>query len=257
MKHTKEEMRADLKALGIKAGDTLLMHSSFKALGGIEGDAAGVFEVLLDVLGPEGTLVLPALSYESVTLQRPFFDVRETPSCIGWLPEYFRTSVPGVKRSLHATHSCCAVGKNADALLRGHCLDVTPVGQNSPFAKLPLCGGKILMLGCHPNHNTSMHGVEETAEPPYLFNRDVHAEYLLRDYDGSEHKVTSLRHWFGEGHRYSQQYARIMNYLEDGELYNGKILDADCVLMDAAAVWKHGKEALLKDPYSFVENTMA
>ena len=162
--HTREHLKQDLAALGVQPGDAILMHSSFKALGGMEDGAKGFFEAFQELLGEEGTLVLPALSYESVSREQPHFDVRTTPSCVGYLPEYFRTQIASI-RSLHPTHSCSAVGRQADFLCSEHYRDRTPVGPHSPFARLPQVHGKILILGSHPDHNTTLHGVEETAEP--------------------------------------------------------------------------------------------
>ena len=144
--HTTQQLFDDLKALGVNPGNTILMHSSWKSLGGLEGGPAAFFETFLRLLGTEGTLVLPALSYDNVHFDQPVFDVLNTTSCIGFLPEYFRTQIPGVVRSLHASHSCCIRGKHATFLAEGHELDETPVGPNSPFAKLPQLDGWILML---------------------------------------------------------------------------------------------------------------
>ena len=253
--HTCEQLKHDLSALGISAGDSVLMHSSYKSLGGIDGGAAAFFDTFLDLLTPEGNLILPALSYASVTRDQPVFDVRTTPSCIGYLPEYFRTSVPGVLRSLHPTHSCCAKGKDAAWITADHQKDNTPVGQNSPFYKMQQLNGWILILGSHPDHNTTLHGVEETAEPPYLLVHDHPIAYTL--YDGEGNTVTqpnALRHHFTRDNIvYNQRYARILNLLEGDEVRYGKVLDADCVLMHAPTVWKKGKAALEKDPFYFVE----
>lgn len=252
--HTSRQLIADLARLGIVSGDIILMHSSYKSLGGIEGGAEGFFKAFLDLLGPEGTLVLPALSYRDVSREQPVFDVLNTPSCIGYLPEFFRTQVPGVIRSLHPTHSCCMTGRYAEFLSEGHELDDTPVGPHSPFAKLPKLGGKILMLGCNPDHNTSMHGVEETAEPPYLLDRSERIPYVLKDAEGREHRQSALRHNFVlNGHYHEQRYSRILPLLSNDEASYGKVLDADCVLMDASAVWTKGHEQLLHDPFYFVE----
>ncbi len=251
--HTKEQLNQDLAALGVQPGDSILMHSSFKSLGGIEEGAKGFFEAFLALLGEEGTLVLPALSYESVTKESPYFDQLKTPSCIGYLPEYFRTQAASI-RSLHPTHSCSAVGKNADFLCKEHYRDRTPVGPHSPFARLPLVNGKILILGSHPDHNTTLHGVEETAEPEYVFDRTSPIVYTVTDAEGRTAQVTHLRHGFHFPDRYyDQKYARIIDLLDETEVHTGKVLDADCVLMDAKAVWKKGHEALLKDPLYFVE----
>lgn len=252
--HTIHQLYDDLKALGIRPGDAVLMHSAYKSLGGIEGGAKAFFETFLRLLGPEGTLIVPALSYESVTAEQPVFDVRETPSCVGYLPEFFRTQMPDVVRSLHPTHSCCIAGKRAAEMAAGHELDDTPVGPHSPFAKLPKIGGWILMLGCGTNCNTSMHGVEETAEPPYLLIRDRRVPYVLRDGDGREIVQSALRHNFSiDGKHYIQRYSRIVPLLSKDDVRTGKVLDADCTLMRAEAVWKAGREMLLKDPFYFVD----
>lgn len=252
--HTLRQLESDLRALGLCAGSSVLMHSSYRSLGGVEGGAAGFFRAFLDLLGPGGTLVLPALSYRDVGPEQPVFDALRTPSCVGYLSEFFRTQVPGVLRSLHPTHSCCAVGRHAAELTAGHERDETPVGPNSPFAKLPETGGWILMLGCSADRNTSMHGVEETAEPPYLLDRAVRIPYVLRAADGTEIPRPSIPHCFRFGGLFcAQRYSRILDMLPPGALRRGRVLDAECVLMRASAVWEVGRKALERDPFCFVE----
>src|SRR5581483_84933 len=133
----------DLQALGLRSGDVVMVHASFRALG--LSDPEAIIQALLAALGDRGTLLMPALSY----LQQPptFHNTLTTPACVGFLPEYFRTR-PGTRRSLHPTHSVCGVGARAGELLAYHYDDITPCGENSPFHKLLHCGGKILMLGC-------------------------------------------------------------------------------------------------------------
>ncbi len=252
--HSIEQFKADLRALGLKDGDTVMVHSSYKSLGGIEDGPAGVFKGLLEVLGEEGTLILPGFSFDTVTRENPVFDIYETPSCVGFLPEYFRTQVEGVIRSLHATHSLCLKGKRAEELASGHEKDLTPVGENSPLAKLPKIDGKILMLGNGAGSNTSMHGVEELSEPPYLFDRTRPVEYTLKIGDKVIKQPNAIRHNFVvNGKHLGQRYARIVEHLTKEECSVGKVLDADCYLFSAKAVWEKGHELLIKDPYYFVE----
>ena len=252
--NTKQQFISDLAALGVTPGDAIMVHSSYKSLGGIEDGARGLFDAFLSYLGQNGTLMLPAFSFSTVTREVPYFDVRSTPSCIGYLPEYFRTAVPGVLRSLHPTHSCCAIGRHAQYLTEVHFLDRTPVGPHSPIALLPKIGGKILILGSHPDHNTTLHGVEETAEPEYLFNRTAPIVYTITDANGKTTSVTHLCHGFyTPTAEYLQKYARILDILPPDTFTRGKILDADCVLMDAAAVWEYGHAALVRDPLFFVD----
>lgn len=254
MEHSVKQLKQDLMNLGIVPGDMVLMHSSYKALGGIDGGAKAFFEAFIELLGEDGTLILPALSFKDVTRENPVFDCMTTPSCCGYLTEYFRTSVPGVVRSMHATHSCCVIGKHKEELIKDHELDMTPVGKNSPFAKLPRYNGKILFLGCGTGPNTSMHGVEETAEPPYCIDRENPIDYVLKNGEIVIEQKGALRHNFNtqDGH-VTQRYGRITQLLSDDEMSFGKVLSADACVMDSVAVWQKGREKLIEAPLWFVD----
>ena len=56
---TEPELVAQLKQLGITPGGILLVHSSLRPLGKVEGGAETVVNALLEALGPEGTLLMP------------------------------------------------------------------------------------------------------------------------------------------------------------------------------------------------------
>lgn len=243
----KQWTQADLSQLGIGKGDQLLVHASLNALGKFPERANIVVSALLDQIGPMGTLLMPALSYKTVTPENAFFDVTQTPSCVGGLPEFFRT-FPGVQRSMHPTHSVCAFGKLSDYFLSEHLLDDTPCGPHSPFAKLPKVNGKILFLGCGSRPNTSMHGVEEGVEPTYLLGARVN--YQLRDQKGMVFSKAYTTHDFAG---FEQRYDRIEGLLGIDSCRKGKVLQADSVLMDAKSIWEIGTLQLKQDPYFFVD----
>lgn len=249
-----DKLKKDLFNIGIRPGDTILMHSSYKSLGSIEGGAETFFRAFLELLGKDGTLVVPALSFESVTSENPIFDLHATPSCVGYLSEFFRTKVQGVVRSMHATHSCCALGRYAKEITEGHEKDLTPVGDNSPFTRLPRYGGKILMLGCGLRCNTSMHGVEETAEPPYCIERRSTVNYILKD-SNRIIKQAAYRHSFvtDKGEHIVQRYDRLADILSTDEIKHGYILDAESYLIDARAMWQKGHDKLVAKPLYFVD----
>ena len=252
MSYTKTELIKDFENLGIKSGDKILIHASFKAMGEIEGGAKTFFDALKEVLTDEGAIVIPTLSYNPV-YQTLEFDLNKTPSCVGWLTEYFRTEVKDVIRSIHPTHSCAVWGKTAEWFTEGHEKDDTPIGENSPFAKLREVGGKILMIGNINNHNTTLHGVEEAGKAPYVFDYSAEPiEYRVTNSLGEAFKMKVRRHNIGQS-GFLQQYSRIENLLSERELTYGKLLDADATLMDAKAVWKKGVEKIKSDPYYFVD----
>lgn len=244
------QLTADLLALGVQPGGVLLVHSSLRSLGAeISRENQGaeiVVQSLLLALGESGTLLMPALSYESVGVFNPFFDVNKTPACIGALQEYFRTR-PGTVRSVHPTHSVCGVGQRAQELLSDHRLDTTPCGPHSPFSRLPDFGGQLLFIGCGLRPNTSMHAIEELVEPPYLYGEPV--EYRIVLADGSQIRMTVRRHNF-KGWR--QRYDRLEDVQSDG-LVKGRVLQAECYLVSAAEMKLAALAALRRDPLFFVE----
>ncbi|MEJ5310445.1 MAG: AAC(3) family N-acetyltransferase [Anaerolineae bacterium] len=237
----------DLRDLGVREGGVLLVHSSLRVLGYVEGGPETVIQALLAALGPEGTLLMPALSYEHVTRCSPIFDVRYTPSNVGAIPEYFRLR-PGTRRSVHPTHSVCAVGPRTGEMLDDHPLDDTPCGPHSPFHKLRDVGGQLLMLGCGLHPNTSFHAMEELIVPPYLFGDPL--TYTLIDADGRSQQKTYRTHAFIG---YEQRYDRLADVLDEPALHRGRVLAAEVYLIDVPAMWDAALAALRRDALYFVE----
>jgi aminoglycoside 3-N-acetyltransferase len=243
------EMAADLRALGVRSGGVLMVHSSLRALGPLPGGAESVIVGLLDVLGAGGTLLMPALSYETVRSANPIFDVRATPSCVGALPEYFRTR-SGTRRSVHPTHSVCGVGPRTAELLSDHGRSTTPVGPFSPFRRLRDVGGQVLFLGCGLRPNTSMHGVEELVEPPYLYADELDYQVVLED--GTQRMMRLRRHNFLG---WEQRYDRLGPLMQANGLRVGPVLAATAHLVEAALMWEVAYAALRRAPLYFVDRT--
>lgn len=243
------QIAKDLHALGVRAGDTILVHSSLKSLGPVPGGAETVIQGLLKALGEDGTLLFPAFSFSTVNLKNPVFDVKKSPCCVGALPEYFRTR-PGTIRSVHPTHSVSGTGKKAKQILSENQLDTTPCGEHSPFRKMRTEGDWILFIGCTIAPNTTMHAVEELAMPPYLLGDPI--EFKIIHEDGSESTMNVRRHNF-VATGYAQRYIRLGELLTPEELHCGKVLQAECYLMKVSAVWQKGLAAIQANPFHFVE----
>jgi aminoglycoside 3-N-acetyltransferase len=239
-------LSADLRALGIAEGDTVLVHASFKSLGPVPGGPETVVRGFLQAVGGDGTLLMPALSWR---LKPPeVFDPRTTPSIVGALPEFFRT-LPGTHRSVHPSHSVCATGPKAEACLGDHHLDTTPCGPHSPFRKIVEWGGKIVFLGCGLEPNTAMHALEEYVQPAYLFGPRL--IYTLRDWADREYQQAYTVHGF-VGWR--QRYDRVATLVEAGAfLRSGRVLAAQTFVLDAAVLGDAVLRALRRDPLFFVE----
>ena len=122
-------------------GDTeiLMIHSSYDHLLPMYcGRPREIVDELIGFCGGERTLVMPAFCLggrrrdKKAYYRTHVFDVRKSVSEMGLLTEIFRR-LPGVKRSLHPTHSICALGPLASQLTATHHLAATRTGKGTPF----------------------------------------------------------------------------------------------------------------------------
>ncbi len=99
--YTKDQLKQQLVDMGLKPSDTVLIHSSMKAIGEVENRADGVLDVLIDYF-KEGLLIFPTHTWEQMGERKLLFDPKTEPSCVGILPNLFLKR-EGVSRSLHPT----------------------------------------------------------------------------------------------------------------------------------------------------------
>lgn len=151
-----------LRALGVQPGGVLLVHTSFRATGPIEGGPAGLIGALLEALGPAGTLVLPSFSSDD---DHPF-DPATTPASpdLGVVAETFRR-MPGVRRSEHFS-AFAALGPQA-ARIVGDDLVLPPHGPGSPVDRVRELDGQVLLLGVNHDSDTTIHLAELLAGVTY------------------------------------------------------------------------------------------
>jgi aminoglycoside 3-N-acetyltransferase len=178
-----------------------------------------------------------------VNAASPVFDVRHSPGCVGAIPEAFRAR-PGVRRGLHPTHSCAALGPQTGDLLDGHEMQVTPCGSRSPYQRLMRCGGRIVFLGVSLAANTTFHAVEELACVPWLFDR-IEALWSV-DYEGKRIAVPSRRH----SRAMLRDFRKFEPLFEDeGILRTGTIGAATVRVVDAAGMERVAAPMVAGDPF--------
>ena len=174
---TPAQITASLTALGVKAGQTLVVHSSMKKIGWVIGGARSVVDALLLVLGPTGTLVMPAQSgdnsepsywvappvspewWPAIREHTPAFDPQTTPlRRMGAIADCFR-NYPGVVRSNHPLDSFIAFGPRAAQIIATQPLEAG-LGEQSPTEKLYALDARVLLLGVDYDNCTVMHLAE-------------------------------------------------------------------------------------------------
>ncbi len=168
---TRQEIAAGLTSLGLAAGDGVMVHSSLKSFGQVEGGALAVIEALMDVITPEGTLLMPSFNHGTAFEEGSpgYFHPAETRTTNGAIPDQF-WRLPGVYRSLDPTHAFAAWGKHARRYTQFHHRTLT-MGPQSPLGLLRADGGYGLLLGVGYGANTFHHVVEMSTCAPCLGQR--------------------------------------------------------------------------------------
>ena len=220
---TKEDLVKEFKNCGIVLGQTLFVHSSLKNIGFVVGGAETVIRALLEVVGEEGTLMMPSQTWKNldpstgvhwearkewwpiIRAHWPAYDKDITPAIgMGVIAEVFR-KWPDAKRSNHPARSIAAVGKHADFITCEH--DLSNIfGTNSPVDKLYQLDGSILLLGVGYNKNTSLHLAE------------VHANFPGKAFcdESSAVMVDGKREWI----TYNTQAVDDSDFIELGKAYD-------------------------------------
>jgi len=150
---TQTDIENSLKEIGLKAGDTVLFHSSLKSFGQVDGGADTVISAFLNTVTNEGTVLVPTFC------QKNFDDAYKTwhidkPSDTGFITEVFR-KMPNALRSNQATHSVAAIGKKAEFYTKEHgCFGQrigvygdTPFAVSSPWQKMYDDNALVVFLG--------------------------------------------------------------------------------------------------------------
>ncbi|PCJ52415.1 MAG: hypothetical protein COA79_23995 [Planctomycetota bacterium] len=233
---TNDKIKEDIISLGIKRGDLLLVHSSLSSIGFVDGGADTVITCLLEVIGEKGTLLMPAFQggsefvilSEMVSGKRDPFDLRTDSSELGKITEVFRQK-KGVVRSISPTHSTCGIGPLATEIFEGHSQCKITTGLGSPYEKICLLHGKILLLGVGHGANTTLHFIENTNGAPTISSVEFNS--VVIDMYGKEHAIKCYSHMPSGLKR---DYPKVDSILTENKIQNsGTIGMADSRLINA------------------------
>ena len=244
-------LRRDLENIGIGPGDTLVVHSSLKSMGYVDGGPLSVIAALSDAIGEQGTLIFPTFTYRT-SYADSFYSNKDTPSCVGIISETFRYS-DGVIRTNHPTHSVAIRGRFCSDMMKDEELDDTPMGIHSPYRRLASYSAKILMLGCSLSSTSFMHALEEESDSPYALRE--HQEYTVVDAEGNTYTRRIRRHNFVRPDGViAQRYDRIPEVLSDSDYNRAPIHGADSVLLDSVVLKEKVLAKMAESPLYFVDD---
>lgn len=169
-RYTAEDLLTVMQAMGLKRGSIVCIHASMKEFYNYTGTAGELIEGILHIIGREGTLAMPAFPlYRYLRDPAYVFHPEQDQTGAGYLAETFRR-YPGVKRSLNVQHAVCAIGKDADYLLKDHAGGQDCWDKTSPWYRLCELNALIFNLGMPRSYIGTFHHCVESLlqhEHPY------------------------------------------------------------------------------------------
>lgn len=247
----KENLIEDLKKMGLKESDSLMVHSSMKSIGPVEGGADTVVDALMEYLSG-GLLMMPTHTWAQMSAEYNVFDPENEPGCVGIIPNIFFKR-PGVVRSLHPTHSIAAYGTGAAAYVRGEENCTTPCTPGGCWERLKSINSKILLVGVNHVKNTYIHAVEEVLGVPERFT-DEPVLFKIKMPDSTYKEVQMYRHYNVHTAHISESFQKLARaYEENKAARNVRFGDADCILCDADGIFEVTKMVLSHELNCLIE----
>ena len=175
---TRGEIVAKLRELGVKPGDTLMVHSSLSACGRIVGGAQTIIEALIETVGEEGHFFFPSFQRSESFLNgaisarwdhRPADTARRDSESIRWvgtIPLEFMRLYPDAPRGRHISHPWTGWGRRAAEILAVQKWDDSPFGETSLPRQVMAMGGKVLHFGSTIARTSFLHCIEDHLKLP-------------------------------------------------------------------------------------------
>lgn len=184
-KYNADDIVHIMQNMGMKKGSVVCIHAAMKEFYNYRGTAQELIEKILNVITPEGTLLMPAYPKRECMFDESFvFDVNNTPTSAGFLAETFR-KYPGVLRSINVQHSVCVWGKHAEWLIQDHHKGVNCWDEHSPWYRMTQLDALVFTLGLPESYiGTFDHCVEGLLykEHPY-WKQFLTKTYTFRYYN--------------------------------------------------------------------------
>ena len=242
-----EDLLNDIRNLGLKGNETIMIHSSYSSIKNIDCGAKGVLKAFKTFF-KDGLVLLPSHTWLSIKQDGDIFIKTDMNSCVGYLTNV-AISDPDFKRSNHPTHSVLAYGKFAKEYIKDDDYSKTPVPINGSFGKLRN-NGYILFIGCPLSKNTFVHSIEEE------FNvSDRFTDHIYKFYTKDNDKLIEFnmpRHYSTLNPHISDNYEKLLPILlNKGIARRVKILDSISYLVNAKELYELVSKILKIDIHAF------
>lgn len=248
--HTKESLKKQLAAMGLTGEETILIHSSMKAIGETQKGAETVLDALMEFF-EKGLLLLPTHTWKTINAENPVFDVDNEPACVGILSNLFLKR-PGVIRSLHPTHSMAGYGKDAASYLAGEEMRNTPCTPGGCYDRLKDVGGKILLVEVGHERNTYIHSVEEVLNVPNRLS-DMPVLMKIVKHGKKPVSVYMRKHYNSQQPHISENFVKLNRAFDEcGATVHTVFGSAECILCDARRIFEVTRHVLAPDPECLV-----
>ena len=243
-----DELVLNFQKLGLTNGDVLLVHSSYKSFGGVEGGPQTVIDALRSILTEEGTLIVPTFNYDFCN-GKPF-DVKKTPSKMGIISELVRTN-SNSKRTLDPVFSFAILGKHRDYL--ADLKSEHSFGPDSIFAKLRELDAKIMIIGLTYNESmTFFHHIEEIQGCDYRYFKEFKGTITNYDDVKQDGKIVLFVRDIERGVQNAvDKMGSIME--QEGIVKNTIIGESEIKIMNVNEVYKRTTEEMKKNPYILIK----
>ncbi|EGG41206.1 aminoglycoside N3'-acetyltransferase [Candidatus Nitrosarchaeum limnium SFB1] len=243
-----DELVLNFQKIGLTSGDVLLVHSSYKSFGGIEGGPQTVIDAIRSILTDDGTLIVPTFNYDFCD-GKPF-NIKKTPSKMGIISELVRINSDS-KRTLDPVFSFAILGKYRDYLtdLRSE----HSFGPNSIFAKLRELDAKIMIIGLAYNESmTFFHHIEETQGCDYRYFKEFKGSITNYDDVKQDGKIILFVRDIERG--VQNAVDKMGSIMEQEEIVKSTIIGKSRVkIMKANDVYKRTVEEMKKNPHILIK----
>jgi len=259
--YSRDQLAAGFCALGVRAGDTIMLHASVRAVGRVAGGPDQIHLALRDALTPDGTLMMYAscpehydeigrgnltADEERELLEKlPPFEAATARSQRdnGALVELFRTW-PGSIVNAHVARFV-VWGKQAQYLISQQPWSYA-FGRGSALERFAAVGGRILLLGSDHDTVTFLHYAEHIGDFPgkrvarYRVPIEENGSRVWREMEEYDTADAGAHANFPP-----RFFARIVDsYLTRAGNTGGRVGDAESFLLDARGLLEFAQEVM-------------